>query len=219
MQSPADPPSVQIDIVSDVVCPWCIVGYKQVERALAQSGLAAYVRWHPFELNPDMADAGENLREHLAGKYDVTPEQSAMARDRLTSLGARLGFAFRWDDDKRIVNTFGVHQLLDWAAGHGLQHPLKLALFAAYFSEGQNVSDREVLVSVAASVGLDGDAARAVVTTGSHAEEVRRKQAFWTGNGISGVPTMVFGGKYLLTGAQGIDTYAEVLRQCRSDTA
>lgn len=219
MQTPADPPSVQIDIVSDVVCPWCIVGYKQVEQALARTGMAAYLRWHPFELNPDMAAAGENLREHLAGKYNVTAEQSAAARDRLTALGAGLGFTFRWDDDKRIVNTFGAHQLLDWAASSGLQHPLKLALLAAYFSEGLDVSDPEVLVSVAASVGLNGDAARTVLTTGSHAAAVRKKQAFWTGNGISGVPSMVFGGKYLLTGAQGIDTYAEVLRRCSSDAA
>jgi predicted DsbA family dithiol-disulfide isomerase len=219
MQSPFDPQALQIDIVSDVVCPWCIVGYKQVEQALALTDIAAYLRWHPFELNPLMPPEGEKLREHLVGKYGITPAQSAAARDRLSALGAELGFTFRYGEDMRIVNTFRAHQLLDWAAEHGLQHPLKLALFTAYFSEGQDVSDTDVLVLAAASVGLDSAAARAVLSSGSQAEVVREKQAFWTGNGISGVPAMVFGGKYMLTGAQGTETYVQVIQRCMADAA
>ena len=123
-------PNLRIDIVSDVVCPWCIIGYKQLERALEESGIAARVHWHPFELNPHMADEGENLREHLAAKYGTSPEGSRKARARLTELGAQLGFTFNYADDMRMVNTFRAHQLLHWAEGEGRGHDLQMALFA-----------------------------------------------------------------------------------------
>ena len=205
--------AVQIDIVSDVVCPWCAVGYRQLERAMSQTGIAARLRWHPFELNPRMPREGQNLREHLIEKYGITAEQSAEARARLTRIGAELGFAFAYSDASRMVNTFAAHQLLDWAEDQGRQTPLKLALFAAYFTEGRDVSDREVLSEVAEAAGLNPDAAREVLETGSHAARVRQKQKFWTDAGIRSVPSMVFAGRYLLTGAQGEETYAEALRR------
>ena len=211
--------AVQVDIVSDVVCPWCYVGFRQLEQALGQSGLGAIVRWHPFELNPDMPPEGQNLREHLMGKYGISPEQSRAARERLTAVGRGLGIDFRYSDDMRMVNTFKAHQLLDWAEAARLQHPLKLALFQAYFTDGRDVSDPEVLTEIATSAGLDGDAAREVLETGSHAAETRQRLNFWTQNGITGVPTMVFAGKYLMTGAQGPETYAEVLRRCAAEAA
>ena len=217
MQQPPTP--LQIDIVSDVVCPWCIIGFKQLEQAMAATGLGAYVRWHPFELNPQMPPEGQNLREHLAEKYGTTPEQSRTARQRLTDLGAGLGFAFNYSDDSRMVNTFAAHQLLDWAAEQNLQHPLKLALFAAFFTDGKDVSDPSVLAEIAGSVGLDADAAREVLASGSHVERTREKQRFWLDQGISGVPAMVFGGKYLVTGAQGVEGYMQVLRQCAAEAA
>ena len=173
MQQPPTP--LQIDIVSDVVCPWCIIGFKQLEQAMAATGLGAYVRWHPFELNPQMPPEGQNLREHLAEKYGTTPEQSRTARQRLTELGAGLGFAFNYSDEMRMVNTFAAHQLLDWASEHNLQHPLKLALFAAFFTDGKDVSDPSVLAEIAGSVGLDADAAREVLASGSHVERTREK--------------------------------------------
>ena len=206
-----DAPVVQIDIVSDVMCPWCIVGYKQLEQALAMVGAGVYVRWHPFELNPDMPPEGQNLGEHIAQKYGSTPAQSAQNRDRLAQLGDSLGFSFDFTPDSRIVNTFGAHQLLDWAQAHGLQHPLKMALFDAHFRAGKDVSNHAVLVEIAASVGLDPDQATGVLNSGSQAEETRTRQQFWTSRGISGVPSMVFDGRYLLTGAQGAETYAQML--------
>lgn len=217
MQQPSTP--LQIDIVSDVVCPWCIVGFKQLEHAMAATGLGAYVRWHPFELNPQMPPEGQNLREHLAEKYGTTPEQSRTARQRLTDLGAGLGFAFNYSDEMRMVNTFAAHQLLDWASEHNLQHPLKLALFAAFFTDGKDVSDPSVLAEIAGSVGLDAEEARKVIDSGSHAERTREKQRFWLEQGISGVPAMVFGGKYLVTGAQGVEGYMQVLRRCAAEAA
>ncbi|MGJ8617391.1 MAG: DsbA family oxidoreductase [Sulfitobacter sp.] len=208
-----DAPIVQIDIISDVMCPWCIVGYKQLEQALGMVGAGAYIRWHPFELNPDMPPEGQNLGEHIAEKYGQTPAQSAQNRKMLTDLGAELGFTFNFSPDSRIVNTFAAHQLLDWAQKHGLQHPLKLALFDAHFTDGKDVSKTDVLIDVAAAVGLDPKLAAEVLRSGSQAEETRARQQFWTSRGISGVPSMVFDGRYLLTGAQGERTYAQMLQK------
>ena len=207
-------PTVRVDILSDVVCPWCIVGYRQLEQALAGTGAAARVTWHPFELNPGMPPEGQNLRQHLIAKYGITAAQSATARADLTRIGAGLGFAFNFTDDMVMVNTFAAHQLLDWAETQGRQHPLKMALFSAHFTHGRNVSDIATLADIAASVGLDAAAARAVLEAGVHAETVRAKQQVWIERGASGVPTMVFDGRFALTGAQGIETYSKVLQRC-----
>lgn len=219
MTSPDPRPIVQIDIVSDVVCPWCIVGFRQLDLALKQQNILAKLRWHPFELNPNMAPEGQNLREHIAEKYGSSTEQSQAMRDRLTQIGADLGFTFAFDEESRIVNTFAAHQLLDWAEAQGRQHPLKLALFEAYFTKQMDVSNIEVLLEAAETAGLDRNAARRVLESGAHAAPVREKQQYWTGRGISGVPAMVFGGKYLLTGAQGADSYTQVLQRCLTEAA
>lgn len=204
---------VQIDIISDVMCPWCIVGFRQLEQALGATGTAAFIRWHPFELNPAMPAQGQNLTEHIAEKYGASPEQSAQNRAQLQAIGSDLGIDFQFTKDSRIVNTFAAHQLLDWAQEAGLQHPLKLALFEAHFTQMRDVSRLDVLVEVAASVGLDTVAAREVLESGSHAADTRARQQFWTERGISGVPGIVFDGKYLLTGAQGAQTYAQMLHK------
>jgi predicted DsbA family dithiol-disulfide isomerase len=204
---------VQVDIISDVMCPWCIVGYKQLEAALGMVGAGAYLRWHPFELNPDMPPEGQDLGEHIAQKYGSTPAQSEENRKRLADLGHSLGFTFNFDKDSRIVNTFAAHQLLDWAQSKGKQHPLKMALFDAHFTDRKDVSQPKVLVNVAAGIGLDAAEATDVLSSASQAEETRARQQFWTSRGISGVPSMVFDGKYLLTGAQGADMYAEMLKK------
>ena len=203
---------LQIDIVSDIVCPWCVIGYKQLERALEQTGTAADVHWHPFELNPHMAEAGENLRDHLAAKYGTTREESVAARARLTALGRELGFAFNYAGDMRMYNTFRAHQLLHWAGTLGRKHDLKMALFEAFFSARRNVGDPAVLADVAAAVGLDRDEALAVLGDGRNAEAVRQDQAFWTSRGIRGVPAVIFDRQHLVTGARGVDGYAAILR-------
>ncbi|NNE51582.1 MAG: DsbA family oxidoreductase [Sulfitobacter sp.] len=218
-EAPQDGPVVQVDIVSDVMCPWCIVGFRQLEQALGMVGAGAYVRWHPFELNPDMPPEGQNLREHIMEKYGSTPAQSDANRAHLQKLGADLGIAFNLTDDSRIMNTFAAHQLLSWAQNEGLQHPLKMALLNAHFTQGRDVSDEAVLTDVAASVGLDREAAVEVLSSGRLAEDTRAHEAFWTSKGISGVPSMIFAGKYLLTGAQGAETYAQMLRKIIAENA
>lgn len=202
---------IRVDIVSDVVCPWCLIGYRQLEKAARQTGLAIEVQWHPFELNPQMAEEGENLRAHLAAKYGTSPEDSIKARAMLTELGASLGFTFNYADDMRMVNTFRAHQLIDWAASQGRAHDMKQALFAAFFTHRADLNDVDLLVQTAADLGLDANAARTALESGAHAGIVREKEHFWTSRGVSGVPAMVFDRKHLVTGAQGEANYARVL--------
>ena len=211
--------TMQVDIVSDVVCPWCVVGFRQLGQALAQTGMRAAVRWHPFELNPQMPAEGENLREHLMGKYGISEADSIAARKRLVDLGADLGFTFNFTDASRIVNTFQAHQLLDWAEELGQQTQLKQALFAAYFTGGIDVSDPGALVRIVGEIGLDADAARQMLDSGARVEKVRAQQRFWTERGVSGVPTMVFAGKHAVSGAQGVDNYVRILTHLAHEAA
>ncbi|MBE1284457.1 MAG: DsbA family oxidoreductase [Rhodobacteraceae bacterium] len=204
---------IRVDIVSDVVCPWCVIGYRQLAEAAHDTGTALDVHWHPFELNPNMVDEGEDLREHLAAKYGTTPEDSIKARARLTELGAALGFTFNYADGMRMYNTFKAHQLIDWAEDQGKAHAAKLALFAAFFTRREDVSDPAVLAHVAQEIGLDPTAARTMLNTGTHAARVRQKQQFWTSRGVRGVPAMVFESRHLVTGAQGEDTYKRILQE------
>ncbi|MHA3979257.1 DsbA family oxidoreductase [Halovulum sp. GXIMD14794] len=203
----------RVDIVSDVVCPWCAIGYHQLAKAARETGIALDVHWHPFELNPDMAEEGENLREHLAAKYGTTPEESIKARERLTTMGADLGFTFAFADDMRMWNTFRAHQLIDWADDQGKGHQAKMAVLSAYFTRRENVSDPAVLADVAGAIGLDPAAALAVLQSGERSEGVREKQQFWLQQGIRGVPAMVFERRHLVTGAQGEANYASILTQ------
>ncbi|MFO1047547.1 MAG: DsbA family oxidoreductase [Geminicoccaceae bacterium] len=206
-------PRLRIDIVSDVVCPWCVIGWRQLDRALTASRTVADVHWHPFELNPQLRPDGEDLAEHLARKYGSTPEEGRANRARITTLGAELGFTFAYTDRSRVRNTFRAHQLIRWAGAEGRAHAAKQALFAAYFSHGEDIYDLEVLARVAATIGLDPDEARIMLAEGRYAEAVRAEEALWTARGIRAVPAMVFAERYLVSGAQGVENYAAILGQ------
>jgi len=206
---------IEIDIISDVVCPWCIVGYRQLENALSKTEVAAHIHWQPFELNPSMPDEGQNLQEHITQKYGITTVKSEENRRLLTDLGVSLSFKFAFSEDSRMVNTFKAHQLLHWA---GLQdgnyeHELKLALFHAYFTDNQDVNDDNVLLAAAISVGFSTEQTLQALRDEPYADAVRQRQKLWVDRGISGVPAMVFGNRYLVTGAQGIDNYVSVINQ------
>jgi predicted DsbA family dithiol-disulfide isomerase len=211
MTSP--PPKLRIDIVSDVVCPWCIIGYRQLDAALQATDTAHEIYWHPFELNPDMPAEGQNVREHVAEKYGTTREQSEQSRIQMMQLGADVGFRFHFAEDMRMHNTFHVHQLLHWAQQHGGAHALKLALFAAHFTDNRNLSDDTVLADVAAGVGLDRAEALVTLADQRFAADVRSAENHWLGQGIRGVPAMVFNRRHLVSGAQGVERYTQVLAQ------
>ncbi|SDZ22974.1 Predicted dithiol-disulfide isomerase, DsbA family [Jannaschia faecimaris] len=210
---------IHVDIVSDVVCPWCAIGYHQLASAARDTGIDIEVHWHPFELNPGMAEDGENLRAHLAAKYGTTPEGSIEARARLTEMGAALGFTFNYADDMRMYNTFRAHQMIDWAEDQGRGHEAKMALFAAFFTDRRDVSDIGVLAEVAGEIGLDQSAASSMLDSGERAEVVREKERFWTDRGVQGVPAVIFERQHLVTGAQGAATYASILEQLKAAKA
>lgn len=207
---------LRIDIVSDVVCPWCIIGYKQVEKALTmlEQPVAAEYWWHPFELNPNMAPEGEDTAEHIARKYGSTPEQSRANRQRLADVGEGVGFAFNYSEGMRIYNTFKAHKLLaifGSERGWQAQTALKLALFEAYFQGGRDVSDEEVLLDIAEAQGMDRDAAAAWLADEALNQTVRSEQAHWIDQNITGVPAIVFDGKFMVPGAQSAETFADVI--------
>ena len=215
MSSDSPPVALKVDIVSDVVCPWCIIGYKQLMKALdAVAGqFEPTIHWHPFELNPNMPAEGQDLREHIAMKYGTSPSQSSGARSRLTELGESLGFTFDYYDGMRMVNTFAAHQLLHWAGLNGLQTELKLALFSAFFSERKDVSQHDVLVATAESVGLDAHEASALLEDGRYASTVREEQAQWLEREVYAVPTFYFQDRFPVPGAQEAETFVRVLNK------
>lgn len=210
--------SLIVDIVSDVVCPWCVIGYKQLQRALELSSAPfdVTIRWRPFELNPQMPPEGQELREHIAQKYGATPQQSQGTRARLTALGDSLGFSFDYFDGMRMVNTFRTHQLLHWAGEQGRQTELKLALFEAFFSHRQDVNDLQVLADCAAQAGLARDEALEVVSDGRYAQAVRQEQQHWLDQDVHAVPAFFFDEKYMVPGAQDAEVFVRVLDKIRA---
>ena len=211
------PSPLRIDIVSDVVCPWCAIGWRQLEAALAATGIDAEIHWHPFELNPELGPEGEDLFGYLSRKYGITPEQSRANRARITGLGAELGFTFAFDDRSRIRNSFRAHQLIHWAGLGGRAHAAKQALFSAHFTRGEDIADLDVLTGIAAAIGLDPEEARTVLAEGRYAEAVREAETLWTGRGIQAVPAIVFAGRYLVSGAQGMENFGAILERLATD--
>jgi predicted DsbA family dithiol-disulfide isomerase len=204
---------LRIDIVSDVMCPWCIVGYQQLEQALEKTGIAFEIEWHPFELNPDMPPQGQDLVEHIGEKYGSTPEQSAANRAHLSKLGMDLGFTFNFRSDARIYNTFLAHQLLHWAGIQGRKHDLKMEMFTTHFTHGRDMASIDVLADCAAAIGLDRQTAVAVLTDGRFTDDVRAELNLWKQRGISSVPSTIFNQRHLVSGAQGADAFVQILEQ------
>jgi predicted DsbA family dithiol-disulfide isomerase len=225
------PRTLHIDFVSDVVCPWCVVGLGGLETALAAlkaEGIEAQIHFQPFELNPQMAPEGENIVEHIGRKYGSTPEQSAANRATITQRAAEAmpdfadgrPFEMRMGPDSRIWNTFDAHRLLHWAGTVGApdearraQMALKKALFRTHFTDGKVLPDAGVLADAAAAAGLDRAEAVEVLVSGRYADEVRAAQDLWRARGINAVPAVVVEGKYLISGGQPAGVFEEALRR------
>jgi predicted DsbA family dithiol-disulfide isomerase len=210
---------LKIDFVSDVSCPWCVVGLKSLEQALERVGdsITTELHFQPFELNPQMAPEGEDTTEHLARKYGSTPAQAAAAKENIRARGAELGFTFNLGQRNRIYNTFDAHRLLHWAELEGHQRALKQALFDAYFTLGQNPSDHTLLVQVAERVGLDPVRARVILESDEFAEEVREREQFYTRQGIQSVPAIIINDRHLISGGQPPEVFEQALRQIAAE--
>lgn len=208
-----------IAVVSDVVCPWCVIGIRALETALERLGgkIDAAISVHPFELNPDMAQGGENLAEHIARKYGRAPGEGSEVRDMIRARAAEVGFAMNTGPDSRIWNTFDCHRLLHWADEAGKQMALKHALFTAHFSEGRDMGDHGVLIDAALAAGLDPVAAAAVLASDRYAADVRAEESYWRREGISAVPTFIINGKYVISGGQPVDVFERALTRIAAD--
>ncbi len=223
------PAKLIIDIWSDVMCPWCVIGYSQLQKGLAQleGEVEAEIRWLPFELNPDMPGEGEGQAEHIARKYGRSPAEAEANRDKLLQIGERAGYSFAYTGEGEppkamIWNTFQAHKLLKWAlVEHGpeVQTRLKRALFDAHFQQRRNMSDSAVLLDVAEAQGLDRAGAEAALADEALGAIVRREEAQAWDMNISGVPAMVVNGKYLIPGAQEPETYVNALRRVAAKEA
>ena len=210
---------MRIDFVSDVSCPWCAIGLKSLEAAIARLGdeVQTEIHFQPFELNPQMPPEGQDINEHLAEKYGATPEQSEQTRAMISARGAEVGFSFAMDKRSRIYNTFDAHRLLHWAEEEGKQLALKHALFKAYFGDGENPGSHEVLVRLAQEVGLDAARAQEILSSNEYAEEVRKQQRHYLDAGIQAVPAVIVNERHLIQGGHPAEVFEQALRQIAAD--
>ena len=206
---------MKIDIVSDVSCPWCIIGYKAFQAAVVQLNIqdSVDVHWRAFELNPDMPPEGQNKHEHIMQKYGATPEQSAGTRQQIINRGADLGFTFNYKEDSRVYNTFDAHRLLHWASEFGKQTELKLALFDMYFTENGNPGSHDELLETVAKVGLDVAKAKEILSSDIYTNEVREEQNKYRLAGINSVPAFVINDTHLISGGQPVEAFVQALQE------
>jgi predicted DsbA family dithiol-disulfide isomerase len=208
---------MRIDFVSDVVCPWCAIGLKSLEKALERMAgeIQADIHFQPFELNPGMGPEGQDIVEHVTEKYGSSLAQQEQSREIIRQRGEEVGFTFDMANRGRIYNTFDAHRLLHWAEGQGegAQRVLKEKLLEAYFTHCQDPSAREVLVRIAGEAGLDQEGAREVLASDAYADEVRQREYYWQRAGIRSVPAIVINERHLISGGQPPEVFEQALRQ------
>ncbi len=213
------PQALKIDFVSDVSCPWCAIGLKSLETALERASdvVQADLHFQPFELNPQMSTEGQEIVEHLSAKYGISAEQVARNTEAIRQRGEAVGFTFGKGKRSRVYNTFDAHRLLHWAEGQGHQHALKMALFKAYFTDGESPGAHDVLLRAVADVGLDVEAARAILASDTFAAEVRERERFYMDQGIHSVPAIIINDKHLISGGQPPEVFEQALRQIAAE--
>jgi predicted DsbA family dithiol-disulfide isomerase len=207
-----------IDIVSDVVCPWCYLGEKRLEQALAEEAGPIVVRWRPYQLDPTIPEGGLDRAEYMAKKFGKSGRLQSV-HDNLTRLGAEVGLPFAFDKITRSPNTLDAHRLIRWAASAGVQSRVVDRLFEAYFVEGRDIGDRVVLTEIAAECGLDADLVERLLAEGADSEvvcqEVEQAQAM----GVSGVPFFIFAGRLGVPGAQEPSVLRQAMAEARQAMA
>lgn len=210
--------TLKIDFVSDVSCPWCVIGLRAMEKALAElDDVNAEIHFKPFELNPDMVPEGEQIDEHIAKKYGTTPEQSNETREMIRERGAELGFKFDREKYDRIYNTFDTHRLLHWAELEGKQYEMKTALFEWYFTNGNNPGSHEVLLNLVDHLGLSKTRAQEILNSDEYSEQVRQDQAHYHRAGIHAVPAVIVNDKHLIQGGQPVDVFKQAFTQIAAE--
>jgi len=211
---------IHIDIVSDIACPWCAIGYARLELAMQQlkSEYEFVVEWHAFELNPDHSGEGEPILPALAKKYGRSEAQMRANQSQMMGIAKALGLNFEKIQERLTCNTFDAHRLVKWAGEQGQQTSMKQALFDAYFGHARNVADHEVLIRCVESLGLDSVTARTVLESNQYVDTVRKDEATYQQMGISSVPAFIINSKHLISGAQEPETFVEALRDIGTES-
>ena len=207
--------SITVDVVSDVVCPWCFIGQKRLDKAVAAAGdVDVHIRWRPFQLDPTIPPQGKDRREYMRAKFG-SDERIREIHARIEPLGEAEGISFAFDAIRVAPNTLDAHRLIRWAgaAGEAVQNRLVRRLFQLNFEEGVNIGDHAVLVEAAREAGMDASVVASLLPTDADVEAVRTEIATASRMGISGVPCFLLEGKYAVMGAQDVDTLADAIRQ------
>ncbi|MGH8145335.1 MAG: DsbA family oxidoreductase [Rhodanobacteraceae bacterium] len=213
----ASPTSLRIDFVSDVACPWCAIGLASLRQALAKldGSVQAEIHLQPFELNPQLPFEGEDADQHLMHKYGIGEQQLEVNRKAIRDRAAPLGVMINTTPGSRVWNTFDAHRLLHWAdlVDREQALALKQALLRAYFTDGENVADHDILVRIAGEIGLDAKQARRVLESGDYADAVRAQERLYQQAGINSVPATIVNQTQLIPGGQPPEVFEQALRE------
>lgn len=210
----SEPSSITVDVVSDVVCPWCFIGQKRLDRAVAASGVEVHINWRPFQLDPTIPPEGRDRHEYMMGKFG----SEARIREihaRIEPLGAAEGISFAFDAIKVAPNTLDAHRVIRWAGaiGEEVQNRLVRRLFQLNFEEGKNLGDHSILIEAARGAGMDAAIVETLLPTDADADAVRNEIATASRMGVTGVPCFLIEGRYAVMGAQDAETLADAIRQ------
>lgn len=209
------PKHLKIDFISDVACPFCAIGLKGLDEALANLAgeIDAELVFHPFEINPDLPPEGQNVGENLREKYGGVADHPTSHQPSLSDRAKEVGVDLTLTSDSRFYNTFDAHRLLQWAKLEGKQRELKEALFAACLSDKRDVGDHAVLIDIAQRVGLEREGAEDVLQSGRFSRFVRMSQELSISRGINAVPAIIVNDQYLISGGQPVEVFGHVLRE------
>lgn len=210
---------IKIDIISDVTCPWCIVGYKRLQQALSKipDSENIKIQWQPFALNPGLPQEGEFLLDNLKRKYNMSEQDSLKFAHKLKTIGDDFGFQFNMGSDFKMYDTNNAHVLLHWAQRFNKQTELKLKLFEYNFSDNKNVNDEATLLEACIEVGLNPTEAKKALHDETIIGAVQKEKQLWASAGIHSVPSFVFNKKYLVNGAQEPEQFIEVINTLLSE--
>jgi predicted DsbA family dithiol-disulfide isomerase len=207
--------TLTIDVVSDVVCPWCYLGEKRLEAALAEESTSVAVRWRPYQLDPTIPQGGLDRAEYMERKFGRDGRLKSI-HDHLVRLGAEVGIPFAFDKIERAPNTLDAHRLIRWAASAGAQREVVDRLFRAYFVEGRDIGDHAALLEIAVASGLDAAVVARLLAEGADAEAVKREIADAQAIGVTGVPFFIFAGRIGVAGAQDVPFLRRAMAQARA---
>jgi predicted DsbA family dithiol-disulfide isomerase len=208
---------MQIDIVSDTVCPWCFIGKRKLELALTQRPDIPFdIRWRAFRLDPDVPRGGVDRRAYMKAKFGDSPRTSAMS-DAIKAAGESVDIAFAFGKIEKRPDTIDSHRLIRWAESGGKQNDVVERLFKAYFEEGRDIGDPAVLIEVASDAGMDAPLVQELLAKDADRELVEQEDALAHRMGISGVPTFIFANKYLISGAHDADKLVRVIDKTQSE--